>query len=99
MKILQRIALTLVIIGAINWGFIGFFNLDIVATLFGQDSFLSRLLFSLVGLSGLVSITYFFSEWNDEIDAESQSDSFATEFGEEHDFTELDYFSYLDDEK
>ena len=53
MKTLQRIALALVIIGAINWGLIGFFSFDLVASLFGgQDAFLSRVIYSLVGLSG-----------------------------------------------
>ena len=48
MRTLQRIALTLIIIGAINWGLIGFFNFDLVAALFGgQDAFLSRVIYSL----------------------------------------------------
>lgn len=96
MKTLRRIALTLVIIGAINWGLIGFFKFDLVATIFGQDSFVSRLIFSLVGLSGLVCITYFFNEWDDGYDNEGQL-NLATEFGEEEDFSDLDDYSHLDD--
>nr|WP_309099153.1 DUF378 domain-containing protein [Fredinandcohnia onubensis] len=58
---LQRLALALVIIGAINWGLIGFFQFDLVAAIFGgQDSILSRLIYSLVGLSGLYSLMLLF---------------------------------------
>ena len=56
MKILYYIALTLVIIGAINWLLIGLFSLDLVAMLFGEMSILSRIVYSLVGISGLISI-------------------------------------------
>ena len=56
MKILYYIALTLVIIGAINWLLIGLFSFDLVATLFGDMSILSRIVYSLVGVSGIVSL-------------------------------------------
>ena len=56
MKILYYIALTLVIIGALNWLLIGIFSFDLVATLFGEMSMLSRIVYSLVGISGLISI-------------------------------------------
>lgn len=56
MKILYYIALTLVIIGAINWLLIGLFSFDLVAMLFGEMSILSRIIYSLVGISGLISI-------------------------------------------
>ncbi len=57
------IALILVIVGAINWGSIGLFGVDIVASLFGgQLSLMSRIIFTLVGLAGLWSITFFFKE-------------------------------------
>ena len=56
MKILYYIALTLVIIGALNWLLIGLLDFDLVATLFGEMSMLSRIVYSLVGLSGLISI-------------------------------------------
>ena len=51
--------LTLVIIGAINWGLIGFFKFDLVAFLFGQMTWLSRIVYALVGLSGLYTISLF----------------------------------------
>lgn len=56
MKILYNAALTLVIVGALNWLLIGLFNFDLVATLFGTMSILSRIVYSLVGLSGIISI-------------------------------------------
>ena len=56
MKVVYYIALTLVIIGAINWLLIGLFSFDVVATLFGNMSILSRIIYSLVGISGLISI-------------------------------------------
>lgn len=56
MKILYYIALTLVIVGAVNWLLIGLFSFDLVATLFGEMSLLSRIVYSLVGISGLISI-------------------------------------------
>ena len=45
--------LTLVIIGAINWGLIGFFRFDLVAFIFGNMSWFSRIIYALVGLGGL----------------------------------------------
>jgi uncharacterized protein len=48
------IALTLVIIGALNWGFVGLFQFDLVAALFGHASPLSRLVYALVGAAGVV---------------------------------------------
>ncbi len=56
MKVLYNIVLTLVIIGALNWLVIGIFKFDIVAMLFGEMSVLSRIVYTLVGLSGIVSI-------------------------------------------
>lgn len=56
---MDTIALILVIIGALNWGLIGLFNFDLVAALFGgQTALLSRIVYSLVGLAGLYSITF-----------------------------------------
>jgi len=61
MNTLQRIALALVIIGAINWGLIGFFQFDLVATLFGGISPIPvRIVYGVVGLSGLYCLTLLF---------------------------------------
>lgn len=59
MKILDYICHTLVIIGAINWGLIGFFNFDLVAFLFGDMSVLSRIIYAVVGICGLYVISFF----------------------------------------
>ena len=56
MKVIYYIALTLVIIGAVNWLLIGLFNFDLVATIFGTMSVFSRIIYSLVGIAGLISI-------------------------------------------
>jgi len=60
--IVDTIALILVIIGALNWGTIGLFGIDVVSTIFGSASVISRIIFSLVGIAGLWSITLLFRE-------------------------------------
>ena len=54
MNILKLIAYILVIIGAINWGLIGFFGYDLVASIFGEMSMGARIVYALVGLSGII---------------------------------------------
>lgn len=57
MKTLQIIALTVMIIGALNWGLIGLFNFDLVATIFGGEAALgSKIVYILVGICGLIGI-------------------------------------------
>lgn len=62
MNILQKIALTLTIIGAINWGLIGLFNFNLVDTIFGTMSVISRIIYSLVGIAGLWGIKLLFND-------------------------------------
>ncbi len=50
------IAYVLVIVGALNWGLVGLFGFDLVATLFGDTTTLSRLVYSLVGISALLML-------------------------------------------
>lgn len=52
-------ALTIVIIGAINWGLIGFLKFDLVAWLFGNLSWISRIVYALVGICGLYLISFY----------------------------------------
>ncbi len=59
---LDKIALLLTIVGAINWGAIGLFSLDLVAMIFGNMSLLSRIIYSLVGAGGLWCITLLFRD-------------------------------------
>ena len=62
MKIRDKIALVLIISGAINWGLIALFELDLVALLFGEMTILSRIVYGLVGLSGLWGIKLLFDD-------------------------------------
>jgi len=57
---IQRIALFLTIIGAINWGLIGFFGFNLVEALFGDGTTLSRIIYSLVGIAGLINLGLLF---------------------------------------
>ena len=59
MKALDYTVLTIVFIGAINWGLIGFFDFDLVSTLFGQMSILTRIIYAVVGIGGLYAISYY----------------------------------------
>ncbi len=62
MKVIDKIALVLIIIGAINWGLIGFFNFNLVDTIFGDMSIVSRIIYALVGISGLWGIKLLFDD-------------------------------------
>ena len=53
MRILNTLTLVLLIVGGLNWGLVGLFNFDLVATLFGEMSAVSRIVYALVGLSAL----------------------------------------------
>ena len=62
MKIIDKIALVLIIIGAINWGLIGIFNFNLVEVLFGNMTILTRIIYILVGISGLWGIKLLFEK-------------------------------------
>lgn len=95
MSVLYRIALVLVIIGAINWGLIGFFRFDLVAYLFGgQTAVLSRWIYALVGIAGLITLPILVKRFEDEEDIDTytridRNPSYGMEAGEEADFTEI----------
>lgn len=59
MKIINCVALTLVIIGALNWLLVGVFSFNLVDAIFGAGTFLTRLIYILVGISGLWSILFY----------------------------------------
>ncbi len=67
-KCLNCTALTIAIIGAVNWGLIGIFRFDLVAFIFGEMSWLSRIVYTIVGLCGLYLITFYMrlSDGNDD---------------------------------
>lgn len=56
METLQKVALVVTIIGAVNWGLIGLLDFNLVATLFGEGSMLSRIVYTLVGITGLINM-------------------------------------------
>lgn len=69
MKALNSIILALVIIGAINWGCVGIFGVDLVGSLFGGiTSTISRIIFTIVGIAGIWSFTFF-----NKVDEEGQN--------------------------
>lgn len=105
MSVVYRIALVLVIIGAINWGLIGFFRFDLVAYLFGgQTAVLSRWIYALVGLAGLISLPILVMRFDEdeEFDPLTRIDrnpSYGMEVGDEADFTALKTTNVLKEEK
>ena len=60
-KFIDGIALTIAIVGALNWGLIGFFNFDLVAFIFGGGSLLARIVYTIVGISAVCAIPALFS--------------------------------------
>lgn len=54
MKGLHVVSLVLVIVGALNWGLVGLFDFNLVAAIFGQETWLTNLVYVLVGVAGLV---------------------------------------------
>ncbi|WP_091684203.1 MULTISPECIES: DUF378 domain-containing protein [Anaerocolumna] len=65
LKTVDYIALVLVIIGAINWGLIGFFGFDLVRVIFGDMTIVSRILYSVIGVAGLYALSFFGRVQND----------------------------------
>ncbi|MGM0875545.1 MAG: DUF378 domain-containing protein [Bacillota bacterium] len=60
MSVIQRIALVLTIVGAINWGLIGFFGFNLVSAIFGDASALTRIIYGIVGIAGLINLGLLF---------------------------------------
>ncbi len=58
-KVCDYVILTIAIIGAINWGLIGFFRFNLVAFLFGESNIISRIIYAVVGLAGLYLISMY----------------------------------------
>ncbi|EST54411.1 membrane protein [Brevibacillus panacihumi W25] len=58
---MDQLALFLIIVGALNWGLIGFFQFDLISTLFGEEeSIVARIVYTAVGLAGVYSIKFLF---------------------------------------
>ncbi|HIQ90497.1 MAG TPA: DUF378 domain-containing protein [Candidatus Coprosoma intestinipullorum] len=61
METLQKICLVLTIIGAINWGLIGILDLNVVSLLFGEKTVISNIVYTLVGIAGIINIGILFN--------------------------------------
>lgn len=71
---IDKIALTLLIIGGLNWGSVGIFQFDLVAWIFGgQTGIISRIIYILVGLSAIWCISLLFRDTEDETSVDSMS--------------------------
>lgn len=66
MNTLQKICLVITIIGAINWGFIGLLDINIVEAIFGVETGITRIIYSLVGLTGLINIGILFTHLDED---------------------------------
>lgn len=69
---MRNLVLILVIIGAINWGLIGFFQYDLVAAIFGgQVAIISRIIYAIVGLAGIYAISFLFRSSRNRVTSEA----------------------------
>lgn len=69
MNIIDRIALALTVIGGVNWGLVGVFRFDLVAWICGgQTAVISRIIYTLVGVSALWCLALLFRDWDSEKD-------------------------------
>ncbi len=67
MNTLYKICLGLIIIGAINWGMIGVFDVNLVSLIFGEESVITNIVYALVGISGLFCIGLLLKPFDEEI--------------------------------
>ncbi len=58
-KLIDGIALALVIVGAFNWALVGLFGFDLVAFLFGEMSWITRIIYCVIGICGIYLLTFF----------------------------------------
>ena len=67
MNTVYKIALTLIIIGSLNWGMVGLFNVNLVTLLFGTESVLSNIVYAIIGICGLISTAILIKPLDDDI--------------------------------
>ncbi len=65
METFQKTTLLFTIVGAINWGLIGFFDFKLVASLFGTESVLPSIIYAIVGICGLINIGVLFTHFDE----------------------------------
>lgn len=75
MKAFHVTVVTLIIIGALNWGLVGLFDFNLVAALFGVDTWVSNLIYILVGIAGLVAIFTEFAMYSGRRKSVTRTDS------------------------
>lgn len=63
MQTLQKVCLVLTIIGALNWGLVGLFDFNLVSTLFGTENVVTRIVYVLVGIAGVINIALLFDDF------------------------------------
>lgn len=63
MESLQKTALVLTIIGALNWGLVGIFDFNLVESIFGIENVITRIIYTLVGIAGIANIALLFTKW------------------------------------
>lgn len=59
---IQKIALVFTVIGALNWGLIGIFHWNLIAAIFGETSFFTNLLYTIVGICGIINAMLLFDD-------------------------------------
>ena len=62
MEMIQKLALTVTIVGALNWGLIGFFDFNLVEALFQEASAITRIVYALVGVCGIINLALLFGK-------------------------------------
>ena len=67
MNTVYKIALTLIIIGALNWGMVGLFDVNLVTLLFGATSVLTNIVYAIIGICGLISTALLLKPLDDDI--------------------------------
>lgn len=70
METLQKIALVLLIIGGINWGLVGLFDLNIVTSIFGDKTLLEKIIYLIIAISSIISISTLFAHFEQKKTAE-----------------------------
>lgn len=66
METLEKIALVFTIIGALNWGLVGIFDMNLVTTLFGNMTLITRIIYIIIAVAGLINLGIFFMHLEDK---------------------------------
>ena len=66
MESVHKVCLVFTLIGAINWGLIGFFDFNLVEALFMDNNVITRIVYSIVGICGLINIGLLFTEYKEK---------------------------------